>query len=162
MLSSPVLCPLRGCSQGGLAKLQEAGKTVNELEAHAVVQRAELQEKTAEADDSMDGITSALKLAEQTRQETEKLSVGLKVAKGELQDRKGAIDEELSEIQPVLESAKEAVSGIKSDNLNEIRSFKMPPEASNALTLKLAAQLRFRPAWHHTALVAAPASNAAP
>ena len=42
--------------------------------------------------------------------------------------RKDAIEEELSEITPVLEKAKEAVGSIKSDNLNEIRSLKMPPE----------------------------------
>ena len=41
--------------------------------------------------------------------------------------RKDAIEEELSEITPVLEKAKEAVGSIKSDNLNEIRSLKMPP-----------------------------------
>ena len=35
---------------------------------------------------------------------------------------------ELAEITPVLESAKKAVGMIKSDNINEIRSLKMPPE----------------------------------
>ena len=39
------------------------------------------------------------------------------------------MEEELSKIAPVLEAAKAAVGGIKSDNLNEIRSLKMPPEA---------------------------------
>ena len=37
--------------------------------------------------------------------------------------------QELSKIAPVLEAARAAVGGIKSDNLNEIRSLKMPPEA---------------------------------
>ena len=31
--------------------------------------------------------------------------------------------------KPILEEAKAAVGGIRSDNLNEIRSLKMPPEA---------------------------------
>ena len=31
-------------------------------------------------------------------------------------------------MQPVLEAARAAVGGIKSDNLNEIKSLKMPPE----------------------------------
>merc|ERR1719171_887628 len=44
-------------------------------------------------------------------------------------EKKAEIEEQLRGIQPVLEAAKEAVGGIKSDNLNEIRSLKMPPEA---------------------------------
>jgi dynein heavy chain 2 len=54
-----------------------------------------------------------------------------KLGKEEVQmtERKGGVEEELSKIAPVLEAAKAAVGGIKSDNLNEIRSLKMPPEA---------------------------------
>ena len=47
----------------------------------------------------------------------------------QMTERKGGVEEELSKIAPVLEAAKAAVGGIKSDNLNEIRSLKMPPEA---------------------------------
>ena len=43
--------------------------------------------------------------------------------------KKAKIQDELKDVQPLLEQAKEAVSGIRSDNLNEIRSLKMPPEA---------------------------------
>ncbi len=42
--------------------------------------------------------------------------------------QKQEIEEELSSITPILESAKIAVGGIKNDNLTEIRSLKMPPE----------------------------------
>ena len=38
------------------------------------------------------------------------------------------VEKELAEVQPVLEAARAAVGGIKSDNLNEIKSLKMPPE----------------------------------
>ena len=43
-------------------------------------------------------------------------------------DRKKQVEKELAEVQPVLEAARAAVGGIKSDNLNEIKSLKMPPE----------------------------------
>ena len=42
--------------------------------------------------------------------------------------RKQEIEQELGSITPILEQAKQAVGLIKSDNLNEIRSLKMPPE----------------------------------
>ena len=44
-------------------------------------------------------------------------------------ERKAEVESELSRIAPVLEAARQAVGNIKSDNLNEIRMLKMPPEA---------------------------------
>ena len=41
---------------------------------------------------------------------------------------KGDINNELSSIQPVLETAKAAVGLIKAEHLTELRSLKMPPE----------------------------------
>ena len=38
----------------------------------------------------------------------------------QMTERKGGVEEELSKIAPVLEAAKAAVGGIKSDNLNEM------------------------------------------
>ena len=45
-----------------------------------------------------------------------------------MEERKAEVDDQLKDCMPVLESAKMAVSGIKKDNLNEIRSLKLPPE----------------------------------
>ena len=42
--------------------------------------------------------------------------------------RKGKVNDELSEVQPMIDAAKEAVNDIKKEHLNEIRSLKMPPE----------------------------------
>ena len=38
------------------------------------------------------------------------------------------MEKKLQDVQPLVDSAREAVGSIKSDNLNEIRSLKMPPE----------------------------------
>ncbi|GBG24746.1 Cytoplasmic dynein 2 heavy chain 1 [Hondaea fermentalgiana] len=113
---------------GGLSKLEEASTTVDDLSADAATQRVELQRKQTAADASMDEITEALQLASKTRKETETLSEDLKRAEEETLARKGKIEEELSEIQPVLESAKQAVGQIKSEHLNELRSLNTPPE----------------------------------
>jgi dynein heavy chain 2 len=45
------------------------------------------------------------------------------------QERKAEIESELSDIQPILDSAKLAVGQIKNEHLNEIRSLNAPPEA---------------------------------
>lgn len=39
------------------------------------------------------------------------------------------VEEELSEVQPLIDAAKKAVGNIKKDNIAEIRSLKMPPDA---------------------------------
>jgi dynein heavy chain 2, cytosolic len=39
------------------------------------------------------------------------------------------VEEELKGVQPVIESAKRSVRNLKSENLNEVRSLKAPPEA---------------------------------
>jgi dynein heavy chain 2 len=41
----------------------------------------------------------------------------------------GQVEEELKGVQPLIESAKRAVRNLKSENLNEVRSLKAPPEA---------------------------------
>ena len=46
----------------------------------------------------------------------------------EMTERKAQVEAELKHIEPVLEAARQAVGGIKKDNLNEIRSLKLPPE----------------------------------
>jgi dynein heavy chain 2, cytosolic len=40
----------------------------------------------------------------------------------------GGVEGELESVQPLIDTARKAVGGIKADNINEIRSLKMPPE----------------------------------
>lgn len=113
---------------GGLNKLEEASETVDDLSKSAGIKQRELAEAQVAADEAMDEITNALAQAKNNRKEVEELKIDLAKAEVETQKRKDDIEEELSSITPLLQSAKEAVGMIKSDNLNEIRSLKMPPE----------------------------------
>ena len=45
-----------------------------------------------------------------------------------LEKRKKAIEIELSEIEPLVKEAKDAVGDIKPESLSEIRSLRMPPD----------------------------------
>ncbi|CAN0042899.1 unnamed protein product [Ascophyllum nodosum] len=112
----------------GLSKLEEASSTVDDLSRNAAKKQKELQAAQVAADSAMDQITSALSEASARKNETERLKQDLAVNEKATQSRKGDIEEELSSIQPVLDSAKKAVGQIKSDHINEIRSLKMPPE----------------------------------
>jgi dynein heavy chain 2 len=67
--------------------------------------------------------------ASERRKEVEELQRRLAVEEGQLQEQKGGIETELTEVQPMLDAARKAVGNIKSDNINEIRSLKMPPDA---------------------------------
>ena len=115
--------------RGGLDKLNEATSEVDKLSKSATEQRALLTQKQEEADVAMEQIQKSMERAVERKGEVEMLQKKLGKEEVQMTERKGGVEEELSKIAPVLEAAKAAVGGIKSDNLNEIRSLKMPPEA---------------------------------
>lgn len=112
----------------GLGKLQGAAATVDQLSREAGEQQVLLSEKQQAADEAMTQITQALEMASDRRKDVEVLSKEAAIAERDTTEQKADIEEQLSGIAPILESAKEAVGAIKSDHLNEIRSLKMPPE----------------------------------
>ena len=117
-----------GHLKGGLGKLEDAALTVDDLSKNAAQKKAELAEAQVAADEAMVAIKAALETASNRRKETGELKIATEKAEKETTEQKGEVESELQEITPVLESAKKAVGMIKSDNINEIRSLKMPPE----------------------------------
>ena len=113
----------------GLEKLNEASKTVDKLSGEAKEKERELRVKQDTADRAMDQITDALEQASERRKEVQVLREEMQEEQKKTEEQKSKIQVELRDVQPVLEQAQKAVNGIKSDNLNEIRSLKMPPEA---------------------------------
>ena len=113
---------------GGLTKLDETFATVDQLSREAQEQEVVLQDKQHHAKEKMQEITVNVEDAGRKKSEAEELSKKLKVDEAAMQERKKIVDEQLAECTPVLESAKKAVGAIKKDNLNEIRSLKLPPE----------------------------------
>ena len=112
----------------GLLKLQEVSETVANLQEEAASKQIELTEKQLQAQQALEKIKRAMGRAAERKHEVEELE---KLTEGDEQVNrveKEAIEAELSEIKPILEAAKKAVSGIKQDHLSEIRSLKMPPQ----------------------------------
>ncbi|CDQ88553.1 unnamed protein product [Oncorhynchus mykiss] len=63
-------------------------------------------------------------------QKTEMEKIKGKIAQevSKCEERKGKIDDELREVQPLVDEAKRAVGNIKPESLSEIRSLRMPPD----------------------------------
>jgi len=118
-----------GFLEGGLHKLTEAKEHVDILSREAEKQRAELTEKQAAADSALGQITQNMDVASVQKREAEVLAKELAIESEKIAKQKIEIESQLAEVQPVLEQAKKAVGSIKKDNINEIRSLKMPPEA---------------------------------
>lgn len=118
-----------GHLEAGLNKLDSAAEIVHDLSTNAAQQEKELKIAQAAADRAMDEISKAI--ANSNERKKEVIDVKSVVAENEkaTKERKNAIEGELAEIQPVLDSAKEAVGSIKTEHLNEMRSFNSPPPA---------------------------------
>eukprot|EP01035_Chromulina_nebulosa_P017589 gene17589-23159_t len=115
--------------KAGLSKLESASQIVNDLRTNAAQQEKDLRNAQEAADRAMEEISKALGNATERRHEV--AEVKRVVAENELktQQRKKVIEQELADIQPKLDAAKQAVGQIRSEHLNEIRSLTAPPEA---------------------------------
>lgn len=60
--------------------------------------------------------------------EMEKLKVTVNEENMNIEKQKREIDDELADIQPLIDQAKQAVGNIKSETLVEIRALRAPPE----------------------------------
>ena len=117
----------------GLQKLTDAAAQVDVLSKDAQVKQAQVTTKQKEADQALEQITQRMGQASERKVEVEQLQKTLGGEEAKLNVRKDQIQNELKEIQPILNEARAAVGGIKKDNINEIRAFKMPPEKIQAV-----------------------------
>ena len=115
--------------QAGLFKLDSAAEVVHDLRTNAVQSEKDLRVAQAAADRAMEEISKALAGASDRRSEVADVKRAVAINEAKTQERKAEIESELSEIQPVLDAAKQAVGQIKNEHLNEIRSLNAPPEA---------------------------------
>ena len=70
-----------------------------------------------------------MEAAAERRREVEQLRAGLTGDEAVLVERRGGVEAELADVQPLIDAARAAVGGIKSEHLSEIRSLRMAPDA---------------------------------
>uniref|UniRef100_A0A6P6XQE3 Dynein heavy chain, cytoplasmic n=1 Tax=Dermatophagoides pteronyssinus TaxID=6956 RepID=A0A6P6XQE3_DERPT len=112
----------------GVARLDQVSNQVKILKNDAYEQKKLLDSKRTEADDAFQMIMNSMHQSEDKKIELEDVQQRMKIETDNLKERKLKIDEELNEIEPILQSAKAAIGGIRSDSLSEIRSLRAPPE----------------------------------
>ncbi len=66
--------------------------------------------------------------AAERKAETEKIQKFLASEEFKIKDSKVQVEDELREVQPLIDMAKQAVEGISKQNLDWLRSLKMPPQ----------------------------------
>ena len=118
-----------GHLEAGLFKLDSAAEIVNDLRTNAVQQEKDLRIAQAAADRAMEEISKAISSSTERRNEVGEVKRTVADNEEKTKARKQDIEGELAEIQPILDSAKQAVGSIKAEHLNEIRSLSAPPEA---------------------------------
>jgi dynein heavy chain 2 len=113
----------------GLDKLEEARRTVAELSRSAGEQKVSLNRAKAEANAALVEITKSMEQKAERKQEVEALSAKCAEDQKIIEARRHQVEHELSHVQPEVDAAKAAVGDLKPANLNEIKAFRMPPDA---------------------------------
>eukprot|EP00760_Papus_ankaliazontas_P008674 PhM_4_TR13906/c0_g1_i1/m.49396/K10414/DYNC2H, DNCH2; dynein heavy chain 2, cytosolic len=113
----------------GIEKIQEATQSVDEIRKDVSQKKTEMEKKQSEADEALTKIQQKMEEATVQRNQSETIQKKLEEENTISAKAEEEIDKELSSIRPILAAAREAVGNIKSENLNEIRSLHMPPEA---------------------------------
>ncbi|XP_030763708.1 cytoplasmic dynein 2 heavy chain 1 [Sitophilus oryzae] len=112
----------------GISKLTAAKELVEELKVKASEQQEKLAEKQSKANAALDMISNTMKGASEHKEEMEDLKKKTEAENAQLMKRKAEIEEELSEVEPLIQEARSAVGNIKTEALSEIRSLRAPPE----------------------------------
>ena len=114
--------------RGGLDRLLETQESVAELQGSLAVTEAKLKEKNTAANEKLTLMLDKQGEAEKEKEKQAKLSVDLEQRDTMIAARSAEVKAELDEAEPALASAKEAVSGIKKTQLDEVRALRNPPK----------------------------------
>ncbi|XP_024946848.1 cytoplasmic dynein 2 heavy chain 1 isoform X2 [Cephus cinctus] len=113
--------------EAGISRLREAGERVSKLENEATKQRQELEAEKGKATAALEQITATMRGATGQRGEMTILKSETERESAELARRKADIEGELCKVEPLVEQAAQAVAGIGTDALAEVRSLRAPP-----------------------------------
>ncbi|ORC91608.1 putative dynein heavy chain [Trypanosoma theileri] len=114
--------------QAGLTKLHEAEESVEKIQKDVKHKKEQVEIMQREADNALTEIQKKMEESKEQRDSATELQERLKNEHEEIIVKRQKVEDELSGIKPSLEAAREAVNSIRSEQLNEIRSLKAPPE----------------------------------
>jgi len=129
--------------ENGLKKIQETEKEVTELKSSLSQKSEELRTKQKQANEKLQQMLADQREAENEKKKSETLQEQIRNEKKMIEIKKAEVEKELADVRffryktsllflkvlPAVEEAKSAVSGIKKQQLVEVRSMASPPKA---------------------------------
>ncbi|KAH9046427.1 dynein heavy chain protein 1 [Lactarius hengduanensis] len=113
----------------GLDKLRDTVTQVEELRKSLAVKRAQLQAKDKEANEKLRQMVADQQEAEQKKAASIEIQAALVEQDRNIEQRRAVVMADLADAEPAVLEAQSAVSNIKKQHLQEVRSMANPPEA---------------------------------
>ncbi|KIL70572.1 hypothetical protein M378DRAFT_94916 [Amanita muscaria Koide BX008] len=113
----------------GLDKLKDTVTQVEELRKSLASKRSQLEAKNAEANEKLKRMVADQQEAEQKKAVSIEIQAALVEQDRTIQQRRQVVMADLADAEPAVLEAQSAVSNIKRQHLQEVRSMANPPEA---------------------------------
>ena len=111
----------------GLRRLTETQEAVQQLSVSLGVKGKELALKEAQANEKLQQMVQDQQEAEKQKGATGQLKTKVEASQKEIVERQAKVHQELADVEPLVQEAKQAVQGIKKAQLDEVRSMLNPP-----------------------------------
>jgi len=113
----------------GLDKLKDTVTQVEELRKSLAIKRSQLQAKDAEANEKLKRMVADQQEAEQKKSASIEIQAALVEQDKHIAQRRSVVMADLADAEPAVLDAQAAVSNIKRQHLQEVRTMANPPEA---------------------------------
>ncbi|RKP08503.1 dynein heavy chain [Thamnocephalis sphaerospora] len=111
----------------GLEKLRDTVVQVEELRKSLAIKKNELEAKNQQANEKLKKMVADQQEAEQKKSASIKFQEALKQQNKQIETRRKVVMQDLANAEPAVIEAQNAVSGIKKQQLTEVRSMANPP-----------------------------------
>jgi dynein heavy chain 1, cytosolic len=113
----------------GLDKLRDTVQQVEELRQSLAIKRTQLEAKNAEANEKLKQMVTDQQEAESKKKASIEIQAALVEQDKHIAQRREIVMADLADAEPAVLDAQSAVSGIKKQQLQEVRAMANPPEA---------------------------------
>ena len=113
----------------GLDKLRETVEQVEELRKSLAIKRTQLEAKNKEANEKLKQMVADQQEAEQKKAASIEIQAALVEQDKNIKQRREVVMADLADAEPAVLDAQSAVSNIKRQHLQEVRTMANPPEA---------------------------------
>merc|ERR1719454_902095 len=113
----------------GLKKINETVDQVAELKVELTAKEKSLKEADKNANEKLQQMLKEQQQAEHEKKKSQKIRKDLAVLEKQIAEESVQVNSELADVEPAVNDAKQAVQGIRRQQLVEVRQFVNPPPA---------------------------------